>query len=273
MVLTGAAARTKAKSASEGRRGRYNTAVTSLTPEKPLSGQRAWFLLYLAWLGGLAAVSIVMFRRFDGGDGAGMRGWLLALTCFYLSLCNVMFPLPTSWIVLLAASNDFGIVADPLQRIGVIAVVGGLSTVMANLNEYHVLSVLLRYGVAERIRSSRVYAWAIRWFNVSPFRTLLLVSFVPIPVDAVRWLAILRRYPRLRFGAAYFLGRAARYALLAGLSVQLHLTPLQIVLIQAAIVLILAARLLYAALMAVLRRQPADDRRVALSEPAHSAGR
>ncbi|TWT43839.1 hypothetical protein RAS1_02390 [Phycisphaerae bacterium RAS1] len=232
--------------------------------EKPLPHSRAWFVLYLLWLGGLAALSIYFFQRYDGGDGAGMRGWLLALMCFYLSLCNVMFPLPTSWIVLLAASSEFGVVADPLRRIALIAVAGGLSTVMANLNEYHVLGVLMRYGVGERIRASRVYAWAIRWFNVSPFRTLLLVSFVPIPIDAVRWLAILRRYPRLRFAAAYFAGRCARYALLAGLSVQLRLTPVQIVIIQIAIVLLLAARLLYAALGGLLRRRPGVDRRVAL---------
>jgi membrane protein YqaA with SNARE-associated domain len=213
----------------------------------PLAGTRLWFAAYLLWLFGLATLAQTTFAQYEAGDAAALRVWLFALMCFYMTLCNVFFPLPTSWIILLVASDSVGLFDAAWARVSAVALVGALCTAMANLNEYHVLGYFFGARVGERIRRTTAYAWALRWFDVSPFQTLTLFAFVPIPVDVVRWLAILRRYPRPRFAAAYFCGRTARYALLAALSIGLHLTLWQIVLIQAAIVAALAARLLAAA--------------------------
>lgn len=213
-----------------------------------LRGMRLWFGIYLTWMIGLFAVALRMFGHYEAGDASAAAVWLLALTGFYVSLCNTLLPLPTAWIILLAASDDVLLFDSALWRIAAVAVLGGTATMMANLNEYHVLGYFFRARLGDRIRHTDVYRWAVRWFDVSPFQTLALIAFIPIPVDFVRWLAILRRYPRWRFAAACGLGRLPRYALLAGLSVAAHLEAWEIALIQTGIILMLGARLIWTAL-------------------------
>jgi membrane protein YqaA with SNARE-associated domain len=209
---------------------------------------RLWFAVYLAWMVGLFALALVVFARYEAGDPAALAPWLLVLTLFYVSLCNTLLPLPTTWVFLLLASEDVMLFESAWLRVATVALLGTTATMMANLNEYHVFGYLLRAGLGDRIRRTHVYRWAIRWFDVSPFQTLTLMAFIPIPVDFVRWLAILRRYPRWRFAAAYWLGRLPRYALLAGISVALRLSMWEIILIQIGIVAVLGARLLWTAL-------------------------
>ncbi|MBU0638149.1 MAG: hypothetical protein KKB50_04730 [Planctomycetes bacterium] len=220
-------------------------------PEWPLPKARLWFVFFTAWMTALAVVAQATFMQYEAGDLLAMRVWLLALMCFYLSLCNVLLPLPTAWIVLLAASEELMVFDAAWLRVAGVAVLGAVATAVANLNEYHVLAYLFKFGLGRRVRRTRVYRWAVHWFELSPFRTLVLMAFLPIPIDAVRWLAVLRRYSRVRYGLAYLIGRTPRYALLAGLSVAAQLTTWQIIIIQVAIVLILAARLSWSALLSL----------------------
>lgn len=209
-----------------------------------MPGLRLWAVIFLLWMSALALTGARMFDRYEAGDAAAFSLWITAFFCFYLSLCNALLPLPTSWIVMLVASPDVELFSSPLERILIIAVAGGLATTIANLNEYHVLGFFFRRRLGDKIRHTSAYRWGVRWFDSSPFQTLALISFIPIPVDVVRWLAILRRYPRLRFAAAYFIGRSARYALLATLSVAFSLSPTHVAIIQGVLVLLVAARLI-----------------------------
>lgn len=197
---------------------------------------RLWFAIYLAWLIGLALVFQAAFTRFELGDLSAMRYWALAGMGIYMSLCNIFMPMPTTWIVMLVASEGVLPGVSAAGRILLVGSLGALSTAMANLNEYHLLGYFLRARLVRRIRRARVVEWAVRWFDISPFQTLTLISFIPIPVDVVRWLAILRQYPRLRFAGAYFAGRWLRYAGLASLSVGLTLTFWNILAVQACLV-------------------------------------
>lgn len=206
------------------------------TGEQALPGLRLWFLCYLVWLGGLAALALHGSARLESGAPGAMGVWTLALMAFYLSLCNLFLPLPTAWIILLAASPDGGAFGSAWERVLAVALVGAGATAIANVNEYHVLSFLFSYGLGGKMRRTRVYQWAVRWFDAAPFQVLALIGFVPIPIDAIRWLAILRRYSRWRFGLAYFVGRALRYLLFAGFAVLVSLSATEILLIQAAIV-------------------------------------
>jgi membrane protein YqaA with SNARE-associated domain len=209
---------------------------------------RLWFGVYLAWMIALFTLALVTFTRYEAGDPAALAPWLLALTLFYVSLCNTLVPLPTSWVFLLLASEDVMLFESAWLRVAAVAILGSTATMMANLNEYHVFGYFLRAKLGDRIRRTHVYRWAIRWFDLSPFRTLMLIAFVPVPVDFVRWLAILRRYPRWRFAAAYWLGRLPRYAMLAGVSVALRLSTWEIIVIQVGIVAVLGARLMWTAM-------------------------
>ena len=202
-------------------------------------------------MGLLATAAFVLFARYESGTTDVLGLWILVLMAFFLSLCNGLLPLPTAWIILLAASDSVALLDSAWLRVITVACVGATATMMANLNEYHILGYFLRDRLGQRLRRSRPYRWAIRWFNLAPFQTLLMISFVPIPVDFVRWLAILRNYSRPRYALAYWLGRVPRYALLAGLAVVLRLGWVEIVLLQAAIIVVLGARLAWSA-----RRRP-----------------
>lgn len=224
--------------------------------DTPLPGTRWWFALFVAWMAGWAALALSLFDESASTPTLALQGWILALMCFYLALCNAFAPLPTAWIVLLAASDQYAIVETAWLRVIVVTVLASASTVVANLNEYHALAYLLRFGLGRRVRETRVYGWAARWFDRSPFQMLLLIAFVPIPVDAVRWLAILRRYSRLRFALAYFIGRGGRYAIFAAFSVLAQLAWWQILLIQAGLV---AASLFGRLAWSLMRRRTATD--------------
>jgi len=205
--------------------------------ERVLPGTRAWFLFFLVWMTGWAVIALYSLHIYDtrGVDGA-LRVWVFALACFYLSLCNAFCPLPTTWIVMLAATDQAGLAVAPGVRVLLVSVLAACATVIANLNEYHLLAYLLHFGLGKRVRRTRLYGWTARWFDRAPFQLLALIAFIPLPIDAVRWLAILRTYARGRFAAAYFVGRWLRYLILAGGSVLLTLTTTQVLLVQSALV-------------------------------------
>lgn len=212
------------------------TTVTEQEPhpdvERTLPGTRIWFAFFSLWMIGWAVVALAAFHSAEQGVPSAWRLWVLALMCFYISLCNGFAPMPTAWIVLLAASPDFALVETPALRIAVVAALATSATVVANLNEYHLLSYLLRFGLGRWVRRTKVYNWAVQWFDRAPFQLLTLIAFVPIPIDAVRWLATLRGYSRVRLALAYAIGRGPRYALFAWLAVMLRFEGWQIVAVQ-----------------------------------------
>ncbi len=197
---------------------------------------RLWFVGFVAWLVMLCVVAGFGLVAYEAGSRLGMGIWLIALYMFYLSLCCTFFPAPTTWIVMTLASNyvaaELGLQHHPVGRMMVVAGVGALCTAMANLNEYHIFTFILRYGGVARIRRTRFYAVAARWFGIRPFWTIVLFSFIPIPVDILRWLAITYRYPRLPFFFAYYLGRWVRYAGLAGVTIWGQLRWYHILIVQ-----------------------------------------
>ncbi len=184
---------------------------------------RWWFIGFVAWLAALTVVSRLGLEGYEAGSRIGMAIWLSALYMFYMSLCCTFFPAPTTWIVMMMASNyvaaELNLSHHAVERMMAVASVGAFCTAMANLNEYHIFTFILRYGGVAKIRRTRFYAVAARWFGIRPFWTIVLFSFIPIPVDILRWLAITYRYPRLPYFFAYYLGRWVRYAGLAGVTI------------------------------------------------------
>jgi membrane protein YqaA with SNARE-associated domain len=222
---------------------------------------RRWFIFFVIYMILLTIVALAALHAWAaGGNPAMLRVWLAALYVFYLSLCCTFFPAPTAWIILLMASpvvalfnpaalaHSTGWSVDaasrlaPLFTVAVVAALGAAATAIANLNEYHIFTFLLRYGRVRKIRQTRLYLWAKNAFDVSPFALLFTFSFIPIPVDVIRWLAITAGYPRSRFTLAYFLGRFLRYTILAGAAVCFHLSFKAILIIQITLVALVLIR-------------------------------
>lgn len=133
----------------------------------------------------------------------------------YISLCCTFLPLPTTLIVAAVAMKDVAVGPDVWTTTLAVAVVGAIASTMANLNDYHLFTWLLRSRRIGKLRDTKLYRVSAGWFERSPFFLVTLFNILPIPVDVVRMLATTYRYPRLPFAAANLVGRFIRYGVFA----------------------------------------------------------
>jgi membrane protein YqaA with SNARE-associated domain len=140
---------------------------------------------------------------------------VLILYLLYMSVAFTFLPLPTAWIVLWAARE-----VEPFS----VAVIGTIGTVIANLHDYYIIHYLFRVERIKKAKKTRFYRKSVEWFGRAPFATLSIASFLPIPIDAVRILAVSADYPRRWYALATCAGRFPRYLLLAYLGYELQLS-------------------------------------------------
>jgi len=185
-----------------------------------------WFAAYAVLL---VAAAVVLALSVDG-PGRSWGAWRseflttlratgpvakLAVFWVYISLCCTFLPLPTGGIVAAVATRQAAVGPDALTTTLLVAAVGASASTVANLNDYHLFTWILRNRRVARVRDSRAYRAAARWFARAPFFILVVFNIIPIPVDVVRMLATTSRYARAPFAAANFLGRLVRYAVIA----------------------------------------------------------
>jgi membrane protein YqaA with SNARE-associated domain len=139
----------------------------------------------------------------------------------YLAFSCTFIPLNTSWLVAAVAMQDTAVTGECWSTVALVSIIGALASTVANLNDYHIFTLLLRSRRIARIRHTRGYASAERWFARSPFAILLFFNITPIPVDFSRVLAVTHKYPRRLFATANFLGRFVRYTIIALITYQL----------------------------------------------------
>ena len=185
-----------------------------------------WFAVYALYLLAAGVPLAVLIGRAPWGwsdwlhrpaellPATGVAVKLLAFA-IYISLCCTFLPLPANWIVAAVAMRQTAVADQAWQTALIVGAVGALASTMANLNDYHLFTWLLRSRRVGRVRQTRLYQASARWFGRSPFFLLVVFNIVPIPVDVIRMLATVFRYPRVPFAAANFLGRFARYAVIA----------------------------------------------------------
>jgi membrane protein YqaA with SNARE-associated domain len=187
---------------------------------------RRWFAFYamLATAVAAALLAALLNEQWRGRAwlddtaatfaGASTAAKLLGFG-LYVSLCCTFLPLPTGWIVAGMATREAAVTGELWTTVLVVAAVGAAASTVANLNDYHLFTWLLRSRRVSRVRDSGVYRAAARWFARAPFFILVVFNVVPIPVDVIRMLATTCRYGRVPFAAANFIGRFLRYAVIA----------------------------------------------------------
>lgn len=189
-----------------------------------------------AWLGGyallLTAAVLLLRAQLAGGQWTwSWKGQVIAdnlaalspqvkllILGIYLSLACTFIPLNTNVVVTAVALRQAHLADSLFMTTVLVGLVGGVASTIANLNDYHVYCLLLRNRRVASVRQTRLYRGAAAWFAKSPFLLVTFFSFIPIPVDVVRMLAVTYGYPRVPFAGANFVGRFARYAALAGLT-------------------------------------------------------
>lgn len=136
----------------------------------------------------------------DSGQTFDLIGFFVLM-----SLATAYFPLPANIIVLGAVKT-----ADPLM----VAVVGGVATLIAYLSEYVVFTLLFKFNKVANFKNTWVYQKVAPLFDKHRFFILAFTSFLPIPAEALRVYAITRKYPVVLFMLSGFAGRIPRYYLL-----------------------------------------------------------
>jgi len=171
----------------------------------------------------------------------------------YMSLCCTFLPLPTGWIVAAVAMRAVAVCDGALATTLVVALVAAAGSTIANLNEYHIFTWMLRHRRIAVLRHTRTYQASARWFSRAPFLILMIFNTIPVPIDVARMLAITYRYPRVPFAAANFVGRFIRYGVIAFVTYRLDLGRLAVIVLLAVAVAIGLARLASMALRRALK--------------------
>ena len=232
-----------------------------------------WFAFYGLFLLAAGAGLVILLSRepWSWADWLDRPEQLLAtvspaakLLAFgtYISLCCTFLPLPANWMVAAVAMRQTAVAPSLWATIAIVAVVGALASTVANLNDYHLFTWMLRHHRIAKVRDTRVYAVAARWFARSPFFILMVFNIAPIPVGVVRMLAAVYRYPRLPFAGANFVGRILRYGVIAYVTYSLGSEGKWAVL----------ALLALAAVLAVAKALPAAIRRFRPKAPNAGPG-
>jgi len=92
-----------------------------------------------------------------------------------------------------------------------IALAGTLGTAVAAFADYELVARAIRHPRMRNARDSRIFQWAIRWFNVRPFITVVIFSATPLPIYVVRILAPAAKYSITRYILALMVGRFPRF--------------------------------------------------------------
>ena len=136
----------------------------------------------------------------DGNQTFGLTGFFLLM-----STATAYFPIPANLLVLGAVKNT-----DPL----LVAIVGGGATLVAYLSEYIFFTVLFKFNRVASFKDTWIYEKLGPLFDNQKFAILTFASFLPIPSEALRIYAITRKYSRVGYMLAGFIGRVPRYYLL-----------------------------------------------------------
>lgn len=192
---------------------------------------KRWFIVHgLLLLGALGATFLLL-----GESELSFAGWdafttsvrqaspavKLLIFAMYMSVCTTFLPMNTGWLVSAVAMQSVAVADDMLTTVLLVASVGAAASTVANLTDYHIFTLLMRSRRIAKVRHTRTYEVAAKWFDHNPFLLQFIFNLLPIPVDVVRILAALRRYPRLAFAAANFLGRLCRYGIIAAITYHL----------------------------------------------------
>ncbi|MDY7011738.1 MAG: VTT domain-containing protein [Planctomycetota bacterium] len=212
--------------ASRDRKGAEEAEPTELPDNSDGLSVKRWLAAYIAYLLALVVPAAVMLgrmgvslRRFldDPRGVTTAAGPVLKLLIFaiYISLACTFFPIPTGWIVSILATRQVGLSDSLIITTLLVASVGAFASMVANLHDFHLFTLVLRHKGVARLRGTKLYDRAARWFGRRPFALLVIFNVLPIPIDVIRMLAATYRYPLRPFAAANFIGRWIRYAVIA----------------------------------------------------------
>ena len=153
----------------------------------------------LLLVGGISAAALFLPIDYGLLESYGYVGVFLVTL---ITTGALVLPIPYLAVIMRAAT-----VLDPVA----VALVAGLAAALGELTAY-----LLGAGGRRLLKAGRAQRIADRWMRRYGFLSVLFFAFIPNPAfDAVGVAAGALRYPAWRFTLACFLGKSAKFLLLA----------------------------------------------------------
>ena len=169
---------------------------------------------------------------------------LIAFFAYTATLNSGLIPFPTMTVAIFLGKSY-----SPF----LVAAVGTAGSAIASVIIYYLLTGLAKRERMRRIKDNRfVRSWQALT-RKSPFLSLALFNFIPLPIEPARFSAILNRYSIARYVTAISLGRFARYFLLAALGEAFRIPN--------SVLLVLTAALIAAPLMIKRRHEKGTGNR------------
>ena len=147
--------------------------------------------------------------------------WRLVLYFWYSIPSNSFVYLPNEPGVLFAAA-----VYSPW----VVAVVGGVATMIACIIDYVVIKKVFELRPVAPVKQTTIYKKAVRYFYWRPWPTIAILAVTPLPFYPIRVLAPSSNYPLWKYTSASVIGRMGRYYLLAIGGSWMHVPPQYLIL-------------------------------------------
>jgi len=163
----------------------------------------------------------------EGDRARNTRAWILAACVPVLVglffLLRTKFSLLALFLYTIAANSFIPFPHEPavlyygaMYPALTVAVVCGAATCISAMLDYTVLGTAFMHRRAVEIkRDSRIYQAAVRYFNLTPFWTMVFAGFTPIPFYPFRVIGIACGYARWKYVLSTCVGRTPRYYLLA----------------------------------------------------------
>ena len=107
------------------------------------------------------------------------------------------------------------IFAGAVYQPWLVAIVGGISTMVAAIVDYYVVRKVFEFKKVASVKETPLYKTAVRYFSWRPWLTVALFAISPLPFYVIRVLAPSAGYPIWRYVSACVVGRIPRYYLLA----------------------------------------------------------
>ena len=151
----------------------------------------------------------------------GSRYCQLAGYFAYMSVACTVIPLPTPPYVI-----AMGKVFHPV----IVATVGAVGNCIAAIVEYYFITWLFnRSAILSKVEANKIFIKFSRFFKKAAFLCLIFTGFTPIPFEPFRLAAIAAKYPMTKYLAAVFIGRSARYYLIALLGYVYQISTLYLI--------------------------------------------
>lgn len=147
--------------------------------------------------------------------------WQLVLYFWYSIPSNSFVYLPNEPGVLFAAA---------IYSPWVVAVVGGVATMIACIIDYVVIKRVFELRPVAPVKQTAIYKKAVRYFYWRPWATIAILAVTPFPFYPIRVLAPSSGYPLWRYTSATVIGRMCRYYLLAIGGSWMHVPPQYLIL-------------------------------------------